>query len=598
MSQIQHADSLQSCEQPLEDLLNLSNVSDFSGNCHNCLSKDIKIDFLTQKLALLEDIVKTSDLIAKYNDSLLLNQSLNQQESTKGASVSEKVDATVQTMNPFQCNENYAISSQLEYDCVTVSPQSFMLTDDLGNVEMPDSLFLVENDTETEVEANKNTSNPWEFNDPDLSSTPANEPVSPHSKPCQSANPVWILSDSPFAKFSMELLTAELEFSHTFNNRKSVYFGDVPYQYQGASHSPNKIQQDSYLSKLSSYIHVILPNFSHNSILLNYYETGDDFIPPHSDSETCIEENSEIVTVSLGATRTLQITSSENGSIVRKVQLQHGDVFVMSKSSQKDFLHEILPQPSCTEPRISITFRLMKHPRITQSSEFQCRPPPPAKNQSSRSAPLNPLVGNWNSTMETQSLPKTLPSKNTLFISSSMFRFLDSDKLSSPTISATKLFYPGADAKVMLSKLKNDLGSVTPPSDIYLMTGTNNVNSIYFGSRSLKEAEDDIRKLLSYVKSVFSSATIHVLNILPRSSLGRNDVVAELNMLIKKLCDSEAQLDFMDTHHLFNYRDGQRKPFYFVRPSSKIADNCHLNSNGVIRLAKFLKYWEHKHTSI
>ena len=90
MSQIQHSGSLQSCEQPLEDLLNLSNVSDFSGNCHYCLSKDIKIDFLTQKLALLEDIVKTSDLIAKYNDSLLLNQSLNQQESTEGASVSEK----------------------------------------------------------------------------------------------------------------------------------------------------------------------------------------------------------------------------------------------------------------------------------------------------------------------------------------------------------------------------------------------------------------------------------------------------------------------------------------------------------------------------
>ena len=595
---MQHCDSLQSCEQPLEELLNLSFVSEISGNCHDCLSKDIKIDFLTKKLALLEDIVKTSDLIAKFNDSLLFNQSLNQQECAEGALVSEQVDASVQTMNSPQSNGNYVISSQLEYDCLTVNPQSFVLTDDLGNVEMPDSLFLAENGTETEGEANKNTFNPWdsEFNDPDLSSTPANEPVSAHSTPCQSAHPVWILDDSPFAKFSLELLTAELEFSHTFNNRKSVYFGDVPYQYRGAFHTPNKIKQDSYLSKLSSYINVILPNFSHNSVLINYYETGDDYIPPHSDSENCIEDNSEIVTVSLGATRTLQITSGENGSIVRQVQLQHGDVFVMSKSSQKDFRHEILPQRLCTEPRISITFRLMKPLRITQSSEFQSRPPPPANHQGSGYVPLNPPVGN--STVEIPSQSKRLPSKNTLFISSSMFRFLDSDKLSSPTISATKLFYPGADAKVMLNKLKNDLGSVTPPSDIYLMTGTNNVNSIYFGSRSLEEAEDDIRKLMNYVKSVFSSAAIHVINILPRSSIGRNDVVAELNMLIKKMCDSDAQFDFMDTRHLFNYRDGQRKPFYFAQPSSKIADNCHLNFSGVVRLAKFLKYWEHKHTSI
>ena len=175
-----------------------------------------------------------------------------------------------------------------------------------------------------------------------------------------------------------------------------------------------------------------------------------------------------------------------------------------------------------------------------------------------------------------------------------MFRFLDSDKLSSAKVRAQKLFYPGADAKIMLQKLKADLDSVSSPSDIYIMTGTNNVNSIYFGSKSLKEAADDVNNLLNYLKAVFPSSPIHVINILPRSTKGRNDVVSELNSLIKKICDRDEQFDFMQTLHLFNYKDGQRKQFYFLRPSVKIPDNCHLNASGVIRLAKFIKYWAHK----
>ena len=193
------------------------------------------------------------------------------------------------------------------------------------------------------------------------------------------------------------------------------------------------------------------------------------------------------------------------------------------------------------------------------------------------------------------SVPKKLLSKNALFISSSMFRFLDTEKLSSSTISATKLFYPGADAKIMLSKLKAELGSVPTPSVIYLMTGTNNVNSVYFGSKSLKGAVDDISNLLNYLKFVFPTIPIHVVNILPRCTRGRDDVVVELNLLIKNMCDKDQQLDFMHTQHLFNYKNGQRKEFFFVRPSVKVPDNCHLNSSGVIRLGKYLKYWAHKH---
>ena len=271
----------------------------------------------------------------------------------------------------------------------------------------------------------------------------------------------------------------------------------------------------------------------------------------------------------------------------------------MSKYSQTYFQHEILPQPTCIEPRVSITLRMMKHKpctRITQTSEFGHRLPPPRNFEGSGYVPY-PSYPRQHELEDTNTYPEPRTTgKNVLFVSSSMFRFLNPEGLSSATIRATKLFYPGADASVMLNKLKVDLGSVpTPLSDIYLMTGTNNVNSVYFGSRSLKEAGNDINNLMHYLKSIFPAAVIHIINILPRSSKGRNDVVKELNLLIKEICDNDEHLDFMETSHLFNYKNGQRKQFFFVPPSSKITDNCHLNRTGVQRLAKFLKYWAHQH---
>jgi hypothetical protein len=60
------------------------------------------------------------------------------------------------------------------------------------------------------------------------------------------------------------------------------------------------------------------------------------------------------------------------------------------------------------------------------------------------------------------------------------------------------------------------------------MTGTNNVNSTYFGSESLKEAADDyIGDLLNYLKPVHQTTPIHVINILPllqsKSLLGTSE---------------------------------------------------------------------------
>jgi alkylated DNA repair dioxygenase AlkB len=58
-------------------------------------------------------------------------------------------------------------------------------------------------------------------------------------------------------------------------------------------------------------------------------------MPSNSDTETCIEEDSHIVTVSLGATRTLLFKDIATGKDIASIKLSHGDMnmSVMSKES-------------------------------------------------------------------------------------------------------------------------------------------------------------------------------------------------------------------------------------------------------------------------
>ena len=127
------------------------------------------------------------------------------------------------------------------------------------------------------------------------------------------------------------------------------------------------------------------------------------------------------------------------------------------------------------------------------------------------------------------------------------------------------------------------------------MTGTNNVDPIYYGTNSLENAMRDISELLDFLKLSYPSSKIHVINILPRHSLGRNDVVLELNRMVERYCVAN-KFEFMNCKHLFKtYQSDSRNNTYFMPPNRYHDDNCHLNKVGVERLGRYLKYWSHEH---
>ena len=129
---------------------------------------------------------------------------------------------------------------------------------------------------------------------------------------------------------------------------------------------------------------------------------------------------------------------------------------------------------------------------------------------------------------------------------------------------------------------------------VYVLTGSNNADNIYFGKQSLQQGYHGITSLINHWKDHFAYAKINIINILPRKTKGINHVIKELNAHIRSLClGSPGQLKYVDTeseHHLFSDLNGVRKNIYF----SLGIYNVHLNrAQGVPRFAKHLKYLAH-----
>ena len=474
-----------------------------------------------------------------------------------------------------------------------------------------------------------------------------------------------------FNLFEDSKLDDSTVFTHLFSNRSAAYYGVYPYTYGRTYHEPRDFSENPYLLKLLNYVEIVYPTFSFNSALIHKYKSGDQFIPHHSDSEEDIEDDSMIITISLGATRSFEFKEVGGSGWSDTVMLNHGDSLVMSKKSQRFFTHGI-PKEKQVGKRLSVTLRLMKpekHLRVqkqtgTQTEEKTC----PQVVEPVVECQIHQSIQDLNQTEYddiTESTHNSVPDDasqdgyqpetrgyqpetkqrrqddssqdgyqsepsqrvhrfsdfkpgyhyqrkghltsnatnntvDTLYISSSMFRNLDSFRLSSECQNAEVLFYPGANVSQMLDRVFKDpkfneinKGKV---KKVFIMTGTNNVDSVFDGACSFTKVENDIYNLLHRLWVTFGDAQLYVINLLPRQHQAKNKVVININCYIEKLCNTYG-LVFVNTdknnNHCFSDERGIRKDELF----SKGYDNVHLNGVGYSILARYLKYLAHIKTS-
>lgn len=124
------------------------------------------------------------------------------------------------------------------------------------------------------------------------------------------------------------------------------------------SYSNNLLQTRAWTPLLSD-IRVQLEsylNFSFNSVLVNLYRNGDDYVGWHADNEPELGEQPFIASLTFGAKRQFAFRhkkSSEHG----RISLRSGTLLIMQPNFQHHWLHSVPIDQNAAEGRINLTFR-------------------------------------------------------------------------------------------------------------------------------------------------------------------------------------------------------------------------------------------------
>ena len=110
--------------------------------------------------------------------------------------------------------------------------------------------------------------------------------------------------------------------------------------------------------QLTTLLNVVnkIYNSDFNGILVNRYKNGSDYISPHSDDETGLDNNG-VIAISYGAKRIFRIRDKNTKAIIKDIPLESYSIVQMGGDFQKEFTHEVPVQKKVSDERISFTFR-------------------------------------------------------------------------------------------------------------------------------------------------------------------------------------------------------------------------------------------------
>src|ERR1700761_5156128 len=103
-----------------------------------------------------------------------------------------------------------------------------------------------------------------------------------------------------------------------------------------------------------------LAGVTFNSVLLNYYRDGNDSVAWHSDNENVLGKRPGIAPVSFGQVRSFDIRSKADHKEQYSVRVEHGSFLLMKAGLQEAFEHRIAKSARVMQPRVNLTFRIVK----------------------------------------------------------------------------------------------------------------------------------------------------------------------------------------------------------------------------------------------
>lgn len=159
-----------------------------------------------------------------------------------------------------------------------------------------------------------------------------------------------------------------------YQKRSLCFYSDesTGYKYSKQTAKSNGLQN----TKMNQLLKIVNEKMGveYNGILINHYKDGCDVIGAHSDDADVID-NTDISTLSYGATRNFRIRTKGDKKIVKNVNTEHCGIIRMFGNFQKEFTHEIPQQKKIKNERYSFSFRLhhveVKKPKVETNKNMR-----------------------------------------------------------------------------------------------------------------------------------------------------------------------------------------------------------------------------------
>ena len=137
--------------------------------------------------------------------------------------------------------------------------------------------------------------------------------------------------------------------------RLTSWYGDQekPYTYSGITSYPNDWNKGLLYVK-KEVERIACKSF--NSVLLNWYRNGEDYLNWHADDEKELGDNPIIASVNFAETRDFVIRRNEDRSKKITIPLKHGTLLVMGGDLQHHWQHSVPKRKKIKNSRFNLTF--------------------------------------------------------------------------------------------------------------------------------------------------------------------------------------------------------------------------------------------------
>ncbi|HIO96309.1 MAG TPA: alpha-ketoglutarate-dependent dioxygenase AlkB [Leucothrix sp.] len=145
---------------------------------------------------------------------------------------------------------------------------------------------------------------------------------------------------------------------HIKTKRKIAWYGDQNYHYSYSNTTKQALPWTKDLIDLKGIVEE-KAQLTFNSCLINLYHNGDEGVAWHSDDEYSLDSRAAIASLSFGASRKFSFKHKSSKETV-SLELEAGSLLIMKGETQRHWLHALPKTKKVSEPRINLTFRVMK----------------------------------------------------------------------------------------------------------------------------------------------------------------------------------------------------------------------------------------------